>query len=1007
MSLDWQKVHVALAKGVQQAADERALEHPHLAVCKNASFTELGGIQKRHSFSSLGSLPGSSAPIRRLAVLNDELIAFTSDKVYSWSPTASAWKELADYEAVSVTQEAVLTRREEQDGCDQATLGGVRVICWRQDLSSGNVWLAAFDATSGTLLAGPYEETGGTSRPTLIAMNSRILFTVVDSTTELKYKMLLPSNIDSATANEGLRGPLTSIDADLRSGQYAVARHPTNDTYVTASSVDATSEVRLRAWTAGASGSPTADNDIDHLLSPSIQAMDINADGDIVLTRGAVADIFNSDLTAASTGNSLGFPTRSGGYTVQASTVAWEAAADGGTWTAHVFAYTFLNDYVVDRCVDHNTIADDGTTGTASEVHNRLNLASKAFAYGDDVYVWVLFNQANSATDNQGSLASGFKASLQNTIFLIRASDYMPVAKALFQNAAAYDSQSLPTPQATATGEYTILGRERRRISLGEQGSTGYEESSPVLVRAAFDSDDARRSVQLGETLYITGGQLMQLASGQLAEVGFDVYPWDLGVALSAGALTGTFVYKIYWRWNNGAGEVERSTTATFVERTLSSQDGDVRFNEFLTTRKAPAYGNAYPAVEIWRTQNNPVVGAPFYMVTSPDPSSADYVVMDGTGKRLAALNDDETDANLIKNQADPLEGQLEPIAPEGCSVVVVFGERLAIAGLPGKPNTVAYSKLRETGEIASFSDFLSVDVPAESGDITGLGVLNETLVAFCETGIYMLPGSGFDNAGGGQNYGPARLISNDVGCESQDALAVLPDGILFKSQKGWHMLDRSWSVNYIGAPVEDYDHETVNGITLMPDKHEVRIATSGRMLVWNTRANAWSEWDFTGGVTSTVLWRGQHVIATNSGTSILVDDEDYSNVDYALDLETAWIKLDGLQGFSRVRFLRVLGEYRSAGRLRIRVARDYRKSGGDWAWDDDKDWTISAAEAGDALRVRHRPSKQRCSAIKVRLTDKATGGGVPSGEILKLTGLSLEYGVKNGLGQLPESNKQ
>ena len=50
----------------------------------------------------------------------------------------------------------------------------------------------------------------------------------------------------------------------------------------------------------------------------------------------------------------------------------------------------------------------------------------------------------------------------------------------------------------------------------------------PLEITFEFDNDRARRCVRLGETLYITGGQIIQYDGEGVAEVGFHAMPYRL-----------------------------------------------------------------------------------------------------------------------------------------------------------------------------------------------------------------------------------------------------------------------------------------------------------------------------------------------------------------------------------------------------------------------------------------------------------------------------------------------
>ena len=97
-----------------------------------------------------------------------------------------------------------------------------------------------------------------------------------------------------------------------------------------------------------------------------------------------------------------------------------------------------------------------------------------------------------------------------------------------------------------------------------------------------------------------------------------------------------------------------------------------------------------------------------------------------------------------------------------------------------------------------------------------------------------------------------------------------------------------------------------------------------------------------------------------------------------------------------------MLGEYRGAHTLRIRVARDYEyASPGVPAYFDDVIWTPSPTTVGSTEQVKHGPKWQRCEAIKIRFTARGLDGvSAPTVEALKVTGLGMLVGVYDNLNQ-------
>jgi hypothetical protein len=144
-------------------------------------------------------------------------------------------------------------------------------------------------------------------------------------------------------------------------------------------------------------------------------------------------------------------------------------------------------------------------------------------------------------------------------------------------------------------------------------------------------------------------------------------------------------------------------------------------------------------------------------------------------------------------------------------------------------------------------------------------------------------------------------------------------------------------------------------------------------MIVWDYLAatsespsGQWGEWTVSTGVHA-VMWNGSYVVLTATGP--VLQSATYTSLTYGLDVETAWIKLAGLQGSSAVRLVRILGEYRSAFRLWIRVAYNYKQTAGVPDYVDSKLWPPSPTTVTGPLEVSIAPKRPKCESIKIRLT--------------------------------------
>jgi hypothetical protein len=979
---------IPLAAGLATKEDPRALTPPGLTVCKDAQFDELGGIQTRYPYAVTSTAiygGGTIAEPRRLVENGDELLLFTETALYSWNAEAEAWVSRGTHLAAKVAEETKFATTTDQVHADRCELSGVVFHAWED---GQQCWLAATDKTTGAVLYGPATVTGDI-RPRLVALSTRVLLFTVTGDPELIVYSLDPADPGAGiTAGAATVVPVANMSA---TGNYDVTRLLTTDTAVGAAQLSPTTSYRLFTVTAaGVVTSSTKARECDgvavssHPAGTHVQVARVDSTsivGDYVAISG-MADVY----TAQAIGSMAGSPSH--------VTAAHRSVADSGQFRCYVF-------WSDGSTMESNWVDTGGTLGSETTFVRLLDCASRAFDHDGRVYLWTLFD--NESLFFSGGFAPQFNYELQQTYFLYR-DDAFLVAKATAGKAGDQTANGwLPGVQNVAGSTYTFAGTERRVINIGGSGRRRrkYGAHAPRDIAVTFDSNEARRCVRLGQTLYVTGGEILQYDGASLTEVGFHVYPHTLVISQTgaAGLPNGTYAYKQTPRWDNARGEVDRSTTATVgaFEVTGGPRQVRVDWTPIYTTHKAGI------AMETWRTAVNPTEDAPFYLVTSKNPADTanpNRYLQNTSAASGDQLQDELEDADITELETSQENGGiLENLAPPAATIIAASADRIFLAGLAGDPYRVAYSKLRGEGEVASFHDGLTVAVPPSGGPITALAFLNETLIVFKETAIYALAGDGLDNLGGGTNYGPARLLAADVGAVSAEAVAHTPMGLLFKSSKGWYLLNRGWSVEYVGGPVAEFDADTVAAVHVVETQHQVRCLTTSRMLVWDYLAQQWAEWTVTDGIHA-AMWNGTHHYLAATGPKAQLTT--YTGLDYGLDVETAWIPL-GSPGWGRVWKLVVLGEYRSAHRLRIRVGKNYATT-----FFQDKYWTVSPTDVGEPEQVKHGPSIQEMEAIRVRLTAVATAtSDPPTGEALKLTRLSLELGLERGVRPLTAAQVQ
>jgi hypothetical protein len=978
--LSWTTIQIPFSAGLETKEDPRFSSPPKLDIARDVVFEQVGGLQPRRPCVAMSNAifgGGALANCRRVVDNDGELCVLTDTGLYSYNAQLAQWVLRGTHLAVAVDEQPRFVTTGDQIDGDRAELNGTIVYAWAEGpaATGSAVYAAAIDKTTGAVLTPPTQIGAAhinAGRPRLVALSTKILLFCDDGAANLAVRA-----IDPANPAAGFASAATLVLAVTHFGKYDVVRVGATDQCVGVSCIAGfASYLAFTVTAALALNTSTKPRTADGPLAVAntgtttqvVRGNGVNIQGDL-LTTSTLADVFTAQ--AIGVANST---------TINQVTVAYaDATTAYAFWTSgNVGETSGFTDFTVKT----NSVTTGNVIGTQAVLRHQLGIASRAFAYNGDVYLWLAFasDSGVSATGN----ASAVRAQLQNSYFLYNKSGTLISRCVMGAGGGFHPSVGVLPGVALVSGgtQFAWAATSRRRIEVGAQAThTAFASRSPRDVVFTFDSNDARRTARLGQTLYIASSIPLQYDGQALVEVGFLVYPWyfepTVGAAGNLGA--GTYTWVATMKWVNAQGEVDRSTTATGMQLAVAaSKFVFLNYIYLYVTMKA---GMRPPSIDMWRSAAN--LAAPFYLVTSQDPNAGivnnGYVANSDTGGAMTPLPDNFADATLTVKEPYHENGDvLEFLAPPGASIIFATDTRLLLLGVVGDPDRLWYSREREFGQVASFHDELVGDVPSIGGRITSGWFQDEILYVGRETSIHQIPGGGRDNTGQGQDIGPSREVSRDVGPVSQEAQAQTPIGTLLKSAKGWQLL-RGTDLRYVGGPVSAFDGDTVLAMHVMTSQHQVRILTSARLLLWDYRgavdANSpdglgqWAEHTISDGLHAT-LWSGSYVYLTATGPKI--EQTAMTGLTYGLDVETSWIKAGDLQGFAKLGAILILGEYRSAFLLRIRVARDYKYDGaGNVVYFDDKAWTPSPTVVGSALQVRHAPSGSNGNgqAFKVRLT--------------------------------------
>lgn len=1029
MPLNWEMQDIPLIAGLDTGASPRALTPPALLRADNVAFSKAGGADLRHPYRTL---PATLSDIRSISTYGDELLVFTKDRLYSWSPGLNEWQDRGAHLALEVTERPVFTREIEQHTPDRAELDGVTVFVWDE---GGVAYIAALDSETGAVLAGPgVLPNDGDRTARVVAVGSYFHVYALNSSLELFVDFFLPTEVAGFVA--GTAGSNASVSAAaIGNSLYDVAVGDDNTVYVVWQHTTVANyklNTVSEGGTAGTETTKTPTNDSDGVI-----AIAVDTANDLVCAmrvsgtdvRANVMDTAFSDISA-----DAGVDIGNISSTDNQLTCAWrgEAESDGTSRCYGFWSGGETTGGTSPGNTSFNYVEDDGSTaGTAAVLQYYVGLGSKAFAHDGRVYVWLAFAGESQSSGMGDPL--GFRAALQNAYYL-RDDGGEIHARAVADRGGGFSSTTgfLPHVTRSPDGRYRWAGIERLVIPLEDpedvetisqvrrglnrpgpaigrrrksSKAKGYAKRSPIEITLAFDSRAGRRTAQIGRTLYLTGGLISQFDGANITELGWLTSPWfQSSTAVGSGNLdAGDYAYKWTYAHTNNKNEIDRSSSA--VVATLPITSGQkATFSGLVFCQATRRKNDLQEALnEGWRTAVDPTTAAPFYKVTSSDPSDTsgdNHYLLNDADDSLYTTSwvDDMVDSTARTKEPNPEnQGVLENLPAPAASIIWANDERVFLAGIADDPREIWYSKIREAGEVVSFNDILTVTVP---DNITALVEQSDTLVALCESSIYVLPGIGFDNTGSGQNYGPAQVRSIDVGAVSAEAIALTSIGTIFKSRKGWHLLDLGFNVSYIGQQVEAYDDEEVVATHVIQDRHEIRFVTSERILVFNTKARAWSSWTETGGVGATI-YKGVYHFATNE--FVRAERDDYVGVDYGFDIEWAPINFGGLARFGRVKRFQVRADWASSHDLRVRVA-----------YNDEAEYTDDRTHPvrdGAPYRLDPGPghsfSRPRCQSARIRLTTQAQGSETPpNGEAMRLDGLSVRIGRKQGVGRFGPGRK-
>lgn len=982
MALQWNTVPMPFAQGLDTKSDPKQVQLGRLLELENGVFTQPGAIAKRHGYDVLSaSVEGSATPLTKaagLAAFGDELLLFAGQRLYSRVDATDAWRDRGA--AVSLVAETtpVVRNGYRQQAGDMAEARGIQVFVWQD--SRGGLRYSVRDAASGAFYvfdAAPATPAGWATgiRPKVLWFEAAGLFVILYGTgANLVYRTIAPGTPLQIGAETGLIGTfVASYDAIVVAGSRlfvawdraaaAGVRILHLDGAMVASAESAINPATVRA--------PNALG----LMSDTNRNIWLVA-ADATTVRAAwISYSFGAQLAWVTLETVSGVQRVAGAVPVATATMLYEV--EGAT--------------APDTLVRRNTLTFGGVAGMPADFLRSVGLASKCFVEDAVPYVVVTHDSALQPTYFVATLVGEIVARLSANL-----------GGGLLVNAA------LPEVVSPRAGAWRFATQMRGKLQV----QSGALFSLPGLGFSTIDFADVRvyGTASVGRNLLLVGGVLQGYDGAALTEHGFHLFPEGVTAVVGAtGTMApGAYQYQVLYEWTDAIGQTHRSAPSVALTATIPGGPSTGSVTLTLPTLRLSA--KSLVRIAIYRTQANASI---FYRVTSLTTPLFNAPTVD-----TVAFTDTLADSALPGNELlYTTGGVLDHVAPAACALAVTFKNRVMLAGLQDKLQ-IAFSKSTPTGEPVAFNDALTIPCDPRGGAITALGVLDDKLVVFKSSAIFALAGEGPNNLGQGAEFAAPSLITTDVGCKNPQSVVATPAGLMFQSEKGIYLLDRSLSVSYVGAPVELYNAQRITAATLVPDTNQVRFASAeGRALVYDYQVGQWSTFTNHPALGS-AIWRGTtYCYVRADGRVYRENSAKWTDGAEPIKMRavTGWMSLAGIQGFQRVRSIHVLGEYRSVHKLLVGVATDFSPvftqtatidAGtliGRSTYGSDSPYGAGSPYGGvfTPYQFEARVVDQKSTAIRVSIEDAQASD---FGESYRLSALTLTVGVKRGARQLPAS---
>lgn len=1016
MPLQKNTIDISFAQGLDTKTDPKRVQVGKFVNLENTVFNKGGLLQKRNGYDQLTSLPDTSYSY--LTTFNENLTA-VGTTIAAYNSAAATWVSKGHIQPMSVSTLPVIRNNFNQTAVDIAIApNGIACAAYIESVggSTSNKYVI-FDSVTGQNIVAPtaIPVSSGTvsmgMRVFVLGNNFIIVFTnTITATAHLQYIAININNPTTVSANTDISSNFAA-DTRLPWDGYVVG----DNLYIAYDTTSGGQAIKVTYLTKGLV--------LHAAVSFSLAiATIISMTADMTNSASPVIYVSYYD-NASSIGKCLAVDqnlnTLMSPQTTIASGTYLNLASAAQNGVVSIFGEV-SNNYSYDSAVksffiNKITVTLATTTVSAPAVSIRsVGLASKGFIIGGVIYY-----------------LAAYQSHYQPTYFLVNGSTSTSaapiiVSKLAYENGGGYLPDGLPSVTVTdTTARVAYLFKDmiqavnkNTNVASGTQVNGIYSQTGINLGTFVIGTDELDTS-EIGSDIHLSGGFLWMYDGYLPVEHGFFVYPDSIEVTTATGAgglVAQTYFYIATYEWTDNQGNAFRSAGSIPVSQvtTTGSSTNTVKIPTLRLTMKT-----ANPVKIVlyrWSTaQQN------YYQVTSITTPTQNSTTSDSI-----SYADTSSDATILGNNLlYTTGGVLENIAAPSTDLLSLFDSRLWLVDAEDK-NLLWYSKQVIEATPVEMSDLLTVFVPpttatqGSTGPITSIAPMDDKLIIGKANAFYYINGSGPDNTGANSQYSQPIFITATVGCANQKSIVLIPQGLMFQSDKGIWLLDRGLQTSYIGAPVEDFTQGSmVLSAINIPETNQIRFTLdTGKTLMYDYFYDQWSVFVGVPAISS-CIFQGMHTFINSYGAAYQESADSYldGSNPVLMSFKTGPIRLGELQGYQRSYGFFLLGTYFSPHKLLTNIFFDYADnptqsvlvSPGNYSppYGSDTFYGQSSPYGGPTNLEDEQIffEIQRCMAFAIEIREVFDPSfGTVAGEGLNLSGIQAIIGMKKGYRPQPSA---